>query len=134
MEQQVAFYRLTRKIVNNQEHIPDEARQVVYYSLAIGHHVGVMDCFSELMVVPAAEYRRCLERLPDGEARRKLEGALQWSEIEINRSHVDILLPALKDLLPAMNASDSQWIQTLLRCLQEMVAEPALYVMVKTRE
>ena len=57
MEPQVAFYRLSRKIVNNQESIPEDARQVMYYSLAIGHHVGVMDCFSELMAVPAEEYR-----------------------------------------------------------------------------
>ncbi len=56
MEPQVVFYRLSRKIVNNQDDIPEDARQVMYYSLAIGHHVGVMDCFSELMAVPAEKY------------------------------------------------------------------------------
>ena len=134
MEQQVVFYRLSQKIVNNQENIPEDARQVIYYSLAIGHHVGVMDCFSELMVVPAGKYKQCLDRLPDGEGRRKLEGVLKWNEIEINRSHVDELLPALKVLLSGMSVSDSQWIQTMLLCLQEMVAEPAMYLMVKMRE
>ncbi len=99
MEPQVVFYRLSRKIVNNQENIPEDARQVMYYSLAIGHHVGVMDCFSELMVVPAEKYKQCLDRLPEGEGRRKLEGALKWNEIEINRSHVDELLPALNVLV-----------------------------------
>ena len=134
MEPQVVFYRLSRKIVSNQENIPDDARQVIYYSLAIGHHVGVMDCFSELMAVPAEKYKRCLERLPDGEARRKLEGALKWDEIEVNRSHVDDLVPALKVLMSGISDSDSQWVQTMLLCLQEMVAEPALYLMVKMRE
>ncbi len=136
MEPQIAFYRLSQKIVNNQESIPEDARQVMYYSLAIGHHIGVMDCFSELMVVPAEKYKQCLDRLPDryAEGRRKLEGALNWEEIEINRSHVDELLPALNTLLAAINGSDSQWIQTMIRCLQEMVAEPALYLMVKMRK
>jgi hydrogenase-4 component J len=134
VEPQIAFYRLSRKIVNNQENIPEDARQVMYYSLAIGHHIGVMDCFSELMVVPAEKYQDCLDRLPDGAGRRKLEGALKWHEIEINRSHVDELLPALKFLLTTLSGSDSQWVQTMIRCLQEMVREPALYLMVKVRQ
>lgn len=133
MEPQVVFYRLNRKIVNHQEDIPEDARQVIYYSLAIGHHVGVMDCFSELMTVPAETYKKCLERLPDGEGRRKLEGALKWHEIEINRSHVDELLPAIRALLASVSGSESQWVQTMLQCLQEMAAEPALYLMVKVR-
>lgn len=130
---QVAFYRLSRKIVNDQDAIPEEARQVMYYSLAIGHHVGVMDCFSELMAVPEAQYQECLRRLPEGDGRRKLEGALKWHEIEINRSHVDALLPALSGLLPTLNGSDADWVGKLVRCLQEIVAEPALYLMVRTR-
>ncbi len=131
MESQVAFYRLSRKIVSNQESIPADARQVMYYSLAIGHHVGVMDCLSELMAVPAAMYQRCIAELPDGEARRKLEGALTWDEIEINRSHVDELLPVLNDLLPHIEVQDSSWVRTLIQCLREIIAEPALYLMVK---
>ncbi len=134
MEPTVAFYRLSRKIVNNQDAIPDEARQVMYYSLAIGHHVGVMDCLSELITVPVETYRKCLDELPAGEARRKLEGALQWNEIEINRSHVDELLPPLKALSSRIEAVDMRWVDTMIRCLQEMIAEPAFYLMVKLRE
>ena len=133
MESQVAFYRLSRKIVNNQEAIPEDARQVMYYSLAIGHHVGVMDCFSEFMAVPEVQFVDCLRRLPEGEARRKLEGATKWQEIEINRSHVDDLLPALRGILPQLDAIDAEWVEKLVRCLQEIVVEPALYIMVKTR-
>ena len=134
MEPQIAFYRLSRKIVSTQDNIPEDARQVVYYSLAIGHHVGVIDCFSELMLVPAREFRQWLDRLPDGEARRKLEGAFLWNEIEINRSHVEELLPALAGPLSSADAPVPKWIQTMMQCLREMVAEPALYVMVKMRE
>ena len=134
MESQVVFYQLSRKVVNNQENIPDDARQVVYYSLAIGHHVGVMDCFSELIKVPTEKYKQCLDYLPHDEARRKLEGVLTWNEIEINRSHVDELLPALHLLSSNVNDPDSQWVKTLIQCLQKIVAEPALYLMVKMRE
>ncbi len=128
MESQVVFYQLSRKIVNNQEHIPEDARQVMYYSLAIGHHVGVMDCFSELMAVPVDEYKQALNSLPDGVARYKLEGVLAWDEIEINQSHVDELLPALSVI------NSFQWVRTLIACLREIVAEPVLYLMVKMRE
>lgn len=134
MESQVAFYRLSRKIVNNQEAIPEDARQVMYYSLAIGHHVGVMDCLSEVMTVPMDLYQRCLERVPEGEARRKLEGALTWNEIEINRSHADELLPALDALLARLTEAEGKWVATLIQCLREIVAEPALYLMLKVRE
>lgn len=134
MEPQVVFYRLSRKIINNQQDIPSDARQVMYYSLAIGHHVGVMDCFSELMAIPADNYRGWLDRLPEGEARRKLQGVLKWQEIEINREHVGELLPALDSLMSGMENPDCRWIKTVIGCLQEMVAEPALYLMVKMRE
>ena len=131
MEPQIAFYRLSRKVVNEQEAIPEDARRVMYYSLAIGHHVGVMDCFEELMSVPAESYAKCVERMPDGEARRKLAGVLQWSELEINRGHVDQLLPALIALPSGTDGSPTAWVQTLIGSLREMVKEPALYLMLK---
>ncbi len=130
----IVFYRLSRKVVNNQQAIPEDARQVMYYSLAIGHHVGVMDCFSELVSVPGERYSECLKRLPEGEARRKLEGAAKWQEIEINRSHVDALLQALNAILPALDEADAEWVGKLIGCLREIVAEPALYVMARARE
>ena len=134
MEPQIVFYRLSRKVVNSQEHVPEDARQVMYYSLAIGHHVGVMDCFSVMMSVPAGQFRQWLDGLPDGEARRKLEGAFLWNEIEINRSHVDDLLPALGGSLSHADGPEPQWIQTMRHCLRKMVAEPAFYMMLRMRE
>ena len=129
----MVFYQLSRKVVNKQEDIPEDARQVMYYALAIGHHVGVMDCFSELMTIPAEAYERCVGRLPDGEARRKLNGVLKWQEIEINRGHVDELLPALNGLLSTAGEPEAEWVQTMIHSLREMLAEPALYMMVRMR-
>jgi hydrogenase-4 component J len=118
--------------VSNQESVPQDARQVVYYSLAIGHHVGVIDCFAEVMSVPAAAFREWLDGVPEGEARRKLEGAFLWNEIEINRSHVDELLSAMSQ--SSTGGPVPGWVPTMRECLREMLAEPAMYLMVKLRE
>ena len=46
MADEVFFYRLSRKFVDEQFDVPEEAREVMYYSLAIGHHLGIVDCLS----------------------------------------------------------------------------------------
>jgi hypothetical protein len=131
MEPQIAFYQLGRKVVSNQQGVPEDARQIMYYSLAIGHHVGVMDCFDELLSVPAEAYRQWLSRLPEGEGRRKLEGVLAFDEIEINRDHVGELKSALDAAVPALSADEKAWTERVVQCLEQIHAEPALYLMVK---
>jgi hypothetical protein len=133
MAEQAVFYQLTHKFVNEEKNIPENARQVIYYSLAIGHHIGVMDCFNSLMEVPIQAYRSWIERLPEGAGRRKLEGLLKWGEIEINQSHAGVLIPALNEALPQLNPSETQWAGMLTECLQKMIQEPALYLMVRRR-
>jgi hypothetical protein len=78
MTARVVFYQLRTRFVNLRVYIPEEARQVVYYSLAVGHHVGVMDCFSRLVEVPLENFLEWLQTLPAGPARSKLEGVLAW--------------------------------------------------------
>jgi len=131
MSERVVFYQLTHKFVNQEQNIPESARQVVYYSLAIGHHVGVMDCFQSLMELPLEEYRRWILHLPEGTARRKLEGLLKFGEIEVNQSHAGELLPALNESLTFMDEAEIRWSGILSQCLQGMMKEPALYLMVR---
>jgi hydrogenase-4 component J len=131
MDRQVVFYQLRDKFVNNQESIPENARQVIYYSLAIGHHVGVLDCLESLMKIPFEEYKDWIALLPEGAGRHKLEGVMKWGEIEINRSHVGDLLPALKTALPHMSSTQAHWAGMLSQSFQCMVEEPALYMMVR---
>jgi len=131
MTERVVFYQLTHKFVNQEQDIPEDARQVVYYSLAIGHHVGVMDCFQSLMEIPLEDYRHWVSQLPAGTSRRKLEGLLKFGEIEINHSHAGELLKVLKDSCSALSASKTGWAGTLAQCLQKMIEEPALYLMVR---
>jgi len=134
LEPQVAFYQLGRKVVSNQQSIPEDARQIMYYSLAIGHHVGVMDCFDELLSVPAEAYRQWLSRLPEGEGRRKLEGVLAFDEIEINRDHVGELRSAMDAAVSTMSVDEQALTGRVVHCLEQMEAEPALYLMVKMRQ
>ena len=134
MGERAVFYQLTHKYVNNEKNIPETARQVIYYSLAIGHHIGVMDCFQSLLEIPLDEYRLWMDRLPEGSGRGKLEGLLKWGEIEINHSHAAALLPALSSALPHCNAAQALWSGTLIQWLQKMAEEPALYLMVRKRD
>jgi hydrogenase-4 component J len=131
MPERVIFYQLTHKFVNQEQDIPEDARQVVYYSLAIGHHVGVMDCFQSLMEIPLEEYRQWVARLPESAGRRKLEGLLKFGEIEINHSHASDLLAVLNGSSSATGPSQTVWSGNLVQCLKNMVREPALYLMVR---
>lgn len=129
MSAEIVIYRLGSKFVNRSEDIPENARQVVYYSLAIGHHVGVLDCFSRLAEIPLQEFQNWVNSLPAGAGRLKLEGVLRYGEIEINRTHVPALLP----LLEAAGEKHAGWSAPLAGCLRDMLAEPALYVMLRKR-
>lgn len=40
MNPSIVIYRLSRKFVNQRQDIPETARRVVYYTPAVGHHVG----------------------------------------------------------------------------------------------
>lgn len=128
MNASVVIYQLSRKFVNRQEDMPESARQVVYYALAVGHHVGVMDCFSTLAEIPLDEFTQWLDGLPEGEGRAKMAGVLKWGEIEINRGHVEMLLPLLR---PA--GAYTSWILVFAQSLQAMLREPALYLMLRKR-
>jgi hydrogenase-4 component J len=127
MGERIVFYQLRHKFVNQRQDVPENARQVVYYTLAIGHHVGVLDCFSSQFEVEGAEFRHWLNGLPEGKGRTKLEGVIKWGEIEINREHVDILLP----LITGNSNHQPAWCMQLSECLQGIIHEPALYLMVR---
>lgn len=44
MSETVVFSQLSRKFIDENDATPAEAQQVVYYSPAIGHHLGIIDC------------------------------------------------------------------------------------------
>ena len=127
MPSKIVIYQLCSKFVNQRQDVPDDARQVVYYTLAVGHHVGVMDCFSPQVEIPLADYVAWLQNLPKSPARTKLEGVVRWGEVEINASHLGMLLP----LIEAAPADGPGWIRDFTQCLDGIRQEPALYLMLR---
>jgi len=90
----VVFYQLSGKFLQ-EGRAPPDAEQVLYYSLAVGHHVGVIDTFKPILTCDYDSYCNAVAALPEGEARRKLDGLRQFGEIAIDRSHTAALREAL---------------------------------------
>lgn len=63
----------------------------MYYSLAIGHHVGVIDCLSVAFRCPLTEYEDWLALVEEEQARRKMLGVMTFGEIVIDASHTALL-------------------------------------------
>jgi len=131
MTEKVVFSRLSRKFIDENDATPPQAQQVIYYSLAIGHHLGVIDCLKATLVCPFADYQTWIGTLESGEARRKMEGVPRYGEIVIDQSHVTLLATAFDEALPRQSASQQAWSRELLSLLQAIQQEPAVYVMVR---
>ncbi|MGQ0285883.1 formate hydrogenlyase maturation HycH family protein [Pasteurellaceae bacterium 22721_9_1] len=134
MSSDVIFYLLNQRFVENDDQMPTAAQEVMYYSLAIGHHVGVIDCFKKLIVADYQDYQQFVESFPEGEARRKLTGLIKFGEIVIDSSHVNLLAKALDENKQNFTALHSQWAEILLDTLASIQREPVMYIMVKRRD
>src|SRR5574340_491408 len=117
MEHKVVFYQLTHKFLNQDQAIPEGPRQVIYYSLAIGHHVGVMDCFQPLMELPLEAFESWLGCLPDGPGRKKLDGLMKFGEIEINHDHAHDISDAINACMGSISPQQAGWSRVLLDTL-----------------
>jgi hydrogenase-4 component J len=133
MSGDVVFYRLNAKILEREEDVPKDARQVVYYALAIGHHVGVFDCFKPVLRCTGDFYERLVAALPEGEARRKLDGIRRFGEITIDRSHTRLLATAIEQAMPGLAAEQAAWFDELAASLAAIEQEPAIYLMGRRR-
>jgi hydrogenase-4 component J len=129
MSGDIVFYRLNAKILERAEDVPEDAKQVMYYSLAIGHHVGVFDCFKPVLRCFGDFYQRLVDALPEGEARRKLDGMHRFGEITIDRSHTALLGAAIDQVSPGLDPEVADWFNELSQSLAAIEAEPAIYMM-----
>ncbi|WP_105573175.1 formate hydrogenlyase maturation HycH family protein [Cronobacter sakazakii] len=131
MSETVVFSRLSRKFVDENDATPPQAQQVIYYSLAIGHHLGVIDCLKASLACPFEAYQAWIATLAPGEAQRKMQGVPRYGEIVIDQDHVSLLARAFDEALPRQNAQQQAWSRELLGLLQAIQREPAVYVMVR---
>lgn len=96
---QVVFYELTRKFVETEEDVPQEACDVLYYTLAVGHHTGVLDCFEPRLSVPVDVFYSLVDALPEGEAKTKFEAIRSFGECQLDKAAMPSLLEACDTLL-----------------------------------
>lgn len=131
----VVFYSLSRKFVQekkDQARTPAKAQEVIYYSLAMGHHLGVIDCLKSQLECPLDGFQQWIELLPAGsQARRKLEGVQRFGEICIDSSHTHLLASALAKSMVHMSEEQRSWSEKLIGLLQSIENEPAIYLMVR---
>ncbi|WP_197735958.1 formate hydrogenlyase maturation protein HycH [Arabiibacter massiliensis] len=140
----VSFFRLTRKFVDSAASVPEDASDVLYYTLAVGHHTGVIDCFERALAMPLATYEKLVALMDDEEARYKLEGVSRFGEIEIDKAHVGVLLPAARAALAsldvfnepgktriALSADETAALMGLVDLLLKVRDEPSVYVMAR---
>ncbi|KUI96624.1 formate hydrogenlyase maturation HycH family protein [Vibrio sp. MEBiC08052] len=132
LKERVRFYRLTRKFVDEKE-VPQEAQQIMYYSLAIGHHLGIVDCLQSDMDCHGEEYLAWIEGLAkDSEAYRKMSGFLKFGEITIFPEHIHMLALAFREINPATQSETSQRLTAgLIEILNAIHQEPMMYLMVR---
>jgi hypothetical protein len=127
----VVFYQLSTKFVHRDHDVPAKSKNLLHYTLAIGHHIGVIDCFSPKLEMPIEGYRNWLFHLPKGEARRKLEGLLRYGEIEISAAHTELLRVALDAGAGAMSTTETAWTAHVSEILRAIDEEPTIYLMVR---
>lgn len=134
----VAFYRLTKKFVDDARSIPQEAGDVLYYTLAVGHHTGVIDCFEERMRYSMERYEALTAAVAPGHARFKLEGIMRFGEITVDKACAPELSDAVRATLDAELAQRPQGSQgcsqtasdlaELADALEEVRNEPHVYL------
>ena len=132
MSETVVFSQLSRKFIDENDATPDQAQQVVYYSLAIGHHLGVIDCLEAALTCPWDEYLAWIATLEEGSAaRRKMEGVPKYGEIVIDSNHVSLLANAFDKARAVQTAQQKAWSEAMLGMLHAIYQENAIYLMVR---
>ena len=96
---EVVFYQLARKFVDSESSVPDDAQDILYYTLAVGHHTGVLDCFEPRLSVPVDVFYTLVDALPEGEAKTKFEAIRDFGECQLDKAAVPSLLEACGALL-----------------------------------
>ncbi|MEI6859288.1 MAG: formate hydrogenlyase maturation HycH family protein [Shewanella sp.] len=134
MSDKVLFYSLSRKFVDEKENVPEEAKEVIYYGLAIGHHLGVVDCLKVVVSCSRQAYKQWLEYLPKGStARRKMEGFFTFGEITIFPEHIHMLANAFQAVIPEQTSELKILSESFITALSALHREPDVYIMVRGR-
>lgn len=128
---EIVFWTLRQKLIDSSTTLPEQHRQVMYYSLAIGHHVGIIDCLRMALRCPLVEYRKWAQQLADEQAQRKMLGVLTFGEIIIDASHLSLLRRALAPLADDTASAQQAFSKGMLSLLDDIANEPAIYLLAR---
>jgi hypothetical protein len=136
-EPMVIFYRLARKFVDDERSVPSDAdtTNIMYYTLAVGHHTGVIDCFDECLSCTVPVYEAVCAELEEGShARYKLEGVLRSGEIQVLQEDAPELSEAAHAALEdSADSPAKDWLRQFAELLDEMGRTKSLYLMGRKR-
>ena len=93
----VVFYLLGKKFVEDKDDIPKDARDVIYYTLSMGHNTGVIDCFEPKLALTRHFYDELTDAMEEGDAKFKLTRIEKFGEIQILKEDVKMLSNAVRD-------------------------------------
>ena len=135
---QVVFYRLARKFVDSERNVPEQSENIMYYTLSVGHHTGVIDCFEEAVSCSLELYERTCGYLLEGDGRYKMEGILRSGEIQVDSTNIATLEAPLSEAAErAREAGDKEALGWLMSFSDEIAAiseNAAVYLMGRVRE
>lgn len=130
----VLFYSLNRKFVDEKDDVPEEAKEIIYYGLAIGHHLGVVDCLKVVVSCSRQQYTEWLEYLPEGSvAREKMQGFFTFGEITIFPEHIHMLANAFQAVIAEQTPEFKTLSESFITALGALHREPDVYIMVRGR-
>ncbi|WP_112478118.1 formate hydrogenlyase maturation protein HycH [Vibrio variabilis] len=128
----VYFYCLNSKFVDKDD-VPEQIKQVMYYSLTIGHHLGVVDCLDARVTCSRDEYRRWISLFEsNASVHRKLSGFMKYGEITIFPEHIHQMALAMSKLDgKALDQKQRDITKTMMEMLQSIHQEPSMYIMIR---
>lgn len=128
---EIVFWTLRQKFVDSGTAMPEKSSQVMCYSLAIGHHVGVIDCLRVALRCPLAEYHQWIASLEDEQARRKMQGVVTFGEIIIDSTHISLLAKAFTPLTKNAESPWKRLSDQMMKLLDDIAHEPAIYLLAR---
>ena len=130
----VLFYTLYKKFLDESYDIPEEAKEVMYYTLAIGHHVGIVDCMKVALQCTLEEYRQWINHLEEGsDARYKMDRFFVYGEVTILEEHSKMLASAFDKLdREPMTEKEVAMTNKMVELMAAIHREPTMYMMIKS--
>jgi hypothetical protein len=141
---EVVFYKLSSKFLDSSRDVPESSRDVMYYALAVGHHTGVIDCFSEALRCRLDDYRAfCGFFHDDTQAYYKLTGVERNGEIQLDKSHLALFEDGAARLFVESKAAAQAFVEppvskaavavleTFYAFLNDIRANSGLYLMIR---